>query len=173
MTRTRRPWRQALLPAPALSLLLAASWLLLAQSLSLGQGLLALVLGLALPPACGVVPATARTRWRRLPAALRLSWTVLCDIVRGSVEVGLRALLRPSGIVPRDIDVPLHEQDPARVTLLAMIVSLTPGTLAAGHDARAGTMRVHVFHCPDDAAAAAVAGTIRHRYEMPLAEILS
>src|SRR3546814_6387520 len=74
------------LPYPLLSLALLALWLLLNQSLTPGQIILGVVLGIG-----GAVALTAleppKLRLRRPGAILELSFLVLVDIVRSNIAV--------------------------------------------------------------------------------------
>lgn len=157
-----------LLPFPVVSAGLLATWLLLNQSLSLGQ----VVLGGAVSVAGGWAFAALeppKARVRRLGAILRLSLLVLADIVRSNVAVG-RIILgcgrpgRRSGFV----DIPLDLRDPHGLAVLACIITSTPGTLWVSFDAAKGTLMIHVFDLVDESE---WVQTIKGRYERPLLEI--
>ena len=157
-----------LLPFPAASAALLATWLLLNQSLSPGQ----IVLGGAASVACGwalMALKPPKARVRRLGALLRLSSLVLADIVRSNLAVG-RIILgfgrrgRKSGFV----EIPLHLRDPYGLAALACIITSTPGTLWVSFDAATGTLMIHVLDLIDERE---WVDTIKHRYERPLLEI--
>jgi multicomponent K+:H+ antiporter subunit E len=104
----------------------------------------------------------------RYAPLLRLLGVVLLDIVIANLRVarlilGPRARLRPAFFV-----VPVALRDPYPVTLLASIISLTPGTVSADLSADGRALLVHGLDVDD------VPGTvsrIRARYERPLMEI--
>jgi multicomponent K+:H+ antiporter subunit E len=54
---------------------------------------------------------------------------------------------------------------------LAGIITLTPGTLSSDLSPDRKHLLVHVLHCPNDAAQAALIADIQARYETPLMEI--
>jgi multicomponent K+:H+ antiporter subunit E len=155
------------LPHPALSALLAVVWLLLQQSLAVPQLLAAAVLALVVPKLVHgfIGPAT---RLRTLTAALRLSLVVLWDIVISNVVVARIVLSPRADPRPAWVPVPLDSRHPTAITLLATIITMTPGTVSCVVDDRAAQILVHALDCDD---AAAMAAQIKARYERPLMEI--
>ena len=152
---------------PAKSLLVAACWLLLRQSVALPDLLTAAVLGLVLPrlvqPFLGQDPSPRR--WGR---ALRFAGVVLWDIVASNLVVA-RIVLSPwSRPQPVWVELPYTLQHPGAVMLLAGIVTTTPGTVSCVVDE---ARRVLVVHVLDGADPAAVCAQIRQRYEAALKEI--
>ncbi len=159
-----------LLPFPLVSAGLLILWLLLNETLSLGQMLLgggaALVGGWAL---AALEPPKARLR--RLGAIFRLTALVLADIVRSNFAVarivlGLGRRERTSGFV----GIPLELRDPYGLATLACIITSTPGTLWVGFDAARGTLTIHVLDLIDESA---WVHTIKSRYEQLLLEIFA
>lgn len=155
------------LPHPLLSLLLAAAWLLLQRSLSLPQLLTALVLALGLPLLLkGFLPGAAPTlRLARVPGFVAL---VLWDIVVANLTVARIVLSPRSDPQPAWVPVPLELTHPNAITLLATIITTTPGTVSCVVDEERGEILVHALDCADPAAMAA---EIKARYERPLKEI--
>jgi len=66
--------------------------------------------------------------------------------------------------------VPLELRDPFVATLLASVVSLTPGTVAIDVDRSNWILLVHALDAPDPQA---LIDEIRERYERPLREIFA
>lgn len=178
-------WR-TVLPAPGLSTLLLATWLMLNESVSAGNILLGLALALALPlfthrraagdtstatskTTSNASRATPRHGLRALPVATRLAAVVLWDIVRANLDVARRVLGAESALQPRFVWVPLALRNPQAVVVLAGIVTLTPGTVSSQVSADRQHLLVHALHCPDEAALVA---EIKARYEAPLLELL-
>lgn len=152
---------------PLLSLLLAAAWLLLQQSLAPGALLSALLLGLLLPRLLHRFlgePAPVR-RWATV---LRLLGVVLWDILRSNVIVARIVLTPGSRPQPAWVTVPLAIEHPLAITLLAAIITTTPGTVSCVVDERRRRILVHALDCTDPSAAAA---DMKARYEAPLQEI--
>ena len=157
-----------LLPAPLLSLMLFALWLLLNQSLAAAHLLLGLVLGLLIP----LLTRSLRplpVRVRRPAVVLRLTLTVIYDSLQSNVAVA-RMLLRtgarqhPSAFVP----VQLALRDPNALAVLAMIVCITPGTSWAELSLDRTILLLHVLEADDPAQ---IAAHVKACYERPLMEI--
>jgi len=162
MTFARR-----ILPQPFVSLAVLGLWLVIASSFTLGSLLLGAILAV-------LIPIFTQHFWpdrplvRRPAAAVRLFLLVCWDIVVANWEVA-RLVLGPVGrIHPRFFDVPIDMEDPFVATLLASIISLTPGTVSVDVDMDRRLIHVHGLDVDDEAA---VIATIKARYEAPLKEI--
>ncbi|MDP1535369.1 MAG: Na+/H+ antiporter subunit E, partial [Rubrivivax sp.] len=70
---------------------------------------------------------------------------------------------------PAWVQVPLALRHPTAITLLATIITTTPGTVSCVVDDERHLILVHALDCDDPAALAA---QIKQRYEEPLMEIL-
>lgn len=163
-TAPARGW----LPHPLLSLLLAAVWLLLQQSLALPQLITAGVLGLVVPRLVAGFLGPANRVHRPL-RALRFAGIVLWDIVVSNLTVARIVLDPRSRPQPAWVKVPLDTQHPLVITLLATIITTTPGTVSCVVDEAGGFILVHALDCDDvDAAARGM----KDRYEAPLRAIL-
>ena len=159
-----------LVPHPIVSGFVAATWLALNSSVAPIQLLAAFAAVVLLPLALRVALEDA-VRIRRPAAALRLALVVLWDIVVANLVVA-RLVLGPLGrLRPGFVEVPLETSHPDAVALLASIITMTPGTVAADVDDARTRILVHVLDVdPDHDGAALVAG-IKQRYERPLKEI--
>lgn len=152
---------------PALSVLLAAVWLLLRESLAPADLISAAVIGLVVPRLLHGFLGPA-THPRALGTALGFTFVVLWDIVVSNLTVA-RIVLSPwSRPRPAWVRVPLDTQHPTAVTLLATIITTTPGTVSCVVDDQRWEILVHALDCDDTAAMAA---QIKQRYERPLMEI--
>lgn len=161
-----------LLPQPLISAMLAAGWLLL-TGLSAAHALLAVAMAVALPLLTRrfVGEAMGRARgWRRLWRAARFTLLVTWDIIVANVTVARLILGPPGRLRPAFITVPLTLEQPLPLTLLASIVTMTPGTVSAELSGDRRRLLVHVLDADDPAALAA---QIQARYERPLAEIFA
>lgn len=157
------------LPYPLLSLALLALWLLLNQSLTPGQVILGVVLGIG-----GALALTAleppKLRLRRPGAILELTFLVLADIVRSNIAVA-QIILGPhrrKDVTSGFMRIPLDMRAPHGLAALAMIITATPGTLWVDFDSDQGLLTVHVLDLIDEEAWIA---TIKQRYERRLMEI--
>jgi multicomponent K+:H+ antiporter subunit E len=147
-------------------LLLTLLWLLLNNSLSVGHVLLGAGLSMVLLRAFARLRPDRPTirRWR---LAIPLAATVLADIVRSNWDVARIAL----GLVSRSkvhsgfLDIPLELRDPHGLSVLAVIITSTPGTSWAGVSADGRTLTLHVLDLKDEAA---WIRKIKQHYEQPL-----
>jgi multicomponent K+:H+ antiporter subunit E len=105
---------------------------------------------------------------RRLPPLLKLAGIVLVDIVRSNFAVAAIVLFarreRVSGFVRLHIDL----TNRYGLTLLALILTATPGTIWVEFDSRRGSLLVHVLDLVDEDAWVRL---IKDRYETLLLEI--
>jgi multicomponent K+:H+ antiporter subunit E len=154
--------------SPAVSTALFVLWLLLVQSASAGNVLLGLALALAWPAATAR-PAARGARARKPIVMAQLAARVVADMVRSNAQV-IWALLtrRADDIHSRFVHIPLELHAPAGLSILAMIVTITPGTAWAQLSADQRVLLLHVFSASDDEPVVAM---IKRRYEAPLREI--
>lgn len=156
-----------LLPHPMLSLLLTLSWLLLNNSATPGHLVLGALLGVFIPL------FTTRFWTERLPLArpalvLGFVVRVLKDIVVANFAVALIVLGPSRAIRPVFVRVPLDIEGDFPVTVLASVISLTPGTVSADLDAEHKWLTVHALSEDDPEQ---LVQQIKARYEMPIKEI--
>lgn len=159
--------RRRLLPHPLMSAALVAVWLLLANDLSVGHLLLGAALGVLVPLATNAF-WPERPRLARPGLALVLAARLIADIVVANLTVA-RSILSPRlALRPAFVRYPLELSDEFAVTVLASIISLTPGSVSAELSPDRRTLLVHALDLEDEAR---FIETIRQRYERPLREI--
>jgi multicomponent K+:H+ antiporter subunit E len=151
---------------PWLSALLGLSWLLLQHSLSLFHLLSAVLIGLVVPRLLHGFLPTARPI--KAGVATRLVAVVLWDIVVSNIAVARLVLGPMSRPRPAWVPVPLALTTPTATTLLASIITTTPGTVSCTIDEQNRLIWVHALDCSDPAQMAA---DIKQRYETPLLAI--
>jgi multicomponent K+:H+ antiporter subunit E len=156
-----------LLPAPLMSLALLAIWLLLNNTLAIGQAVLGALLAVAIPW-FSERARPDRPRLRRPAAVLRLAGVVLWDVVVANFQLSARILGPESRLRPSFLEVPLDIGSRTGAVVLAGIVTMTPGTLSVEVGADGRTLRVHAFDLAD---ARQAVEAIKQRYEKPLMEI--
>jgi multicomponent K+:H+ antiporter subunit E len=148
---------------------LAVLWLVLTESLTLGNVLLGLVV------AFGIVlsfqklrPVTPRLR--QVHVGFKLLFVVLVDILKSNMAVGRIVLGLTGGREVRSgfLDIPLDLRDPHGLAVLAMIVTATPGTVWSGLADDSSRVKLHVLDLQDPEE---WIRTIKERYERPLREI--
>lgn len=156
-----------IVPHPLGTTVLALFWLLIAGTLEPAHLLLALVVGLVLPPLLERFgpPLPRIARW---DALWRLGWVVLYDIVIANITVA-RLILGPIGrLRSRFVEVPLDTDHPHVNTFFASIITMTPGTVSCDVDLARRVIVVHALDLDDPQSA--IAG-MKSRYEAPLKEI--
>jgi multicomponent K+:H+ antiporter subunit E len=157
-----------ILPHPFLTLLLTVVWLLLVNTISLGNLILGFALGVVIP----VMTAPywpGRPRLRNPVGIAVFLIIVLWDIVRANFSVaGLILFRRNADLQSRYIAVPVDLRSPEAITVLAGTITMTPGTLSADISACGRVLLVHCLHAPDPDA---VVAEIKTRYERRLKEI--
>jgi multicomponent K+:H+ antiporter subunit E len=156
-------------PHPALSVAIFLLWMALNNASSLAHALLAVFLAIGLP-------MLTHRFWPEHPPsvklwpAFKLFFVVLLDILRASIDVARLVLGPTKRIKPAFIEVPLDLREPYVGTILASIVSLTPGTVSIDIDRTRWVLQVHALNVDDREA---IIQSIKTRYEQPLKEIFS
>ncbi|WP_404339154.1 Na+/H+ antiporter subunit E [Pseudoalteromonas mariniglutinosa] len=166
------------LPTPFRSALLFCVWLLLNNSASPGNLLLATFFAITIPwitfPFREPQPLIVRPG-----LALKQLLIVLYDIITANIQVALLILGPTRNLRPGFIKVPLDLSHDVPITILASTVSLTPGTvsaevypipesLAVGEKMTQRFLLIHVLDLADEQT---LIKTIKQRYEAPLKEI--
>ena len=157
-----------ILPSPLLTLALIVMWLVLNQSVSPGQIILGVIIGVAAP--CLLAPLRpARPRIRHPWILARLILNVGKDVIQSNLDV-FRTLLRQSAdpVHSRFIEIPLELRDPSALASLAMITTVVPGTVWCELARDSSTVLLHAWNAPDPDAFIAM---YKERYERPLIQI--
>jgi multicomponent K+:H+ antiporter subunit E len=143
-------------------------WILLMQSVSVGT----LVLGAALSlfwPAVTVRLRPTPVRLHRPLVMARLFFRVVLAMLRSNAEVAWAILTQRSRAIRSGfVLIPLELRDPNGLAVLAMIVTLTPGTAWAQLSADKSVLLLHVLAIQSEVDLVAF---IKHHYERPLREI--
>ncbi|MCB5191366.1 Na+/H+ antiporter subunit E [Methylobacillus arboreus] len=158
---------QRLLPHPLLTIILAIIWLLLSNSIALGQAALGLLLGWAIPFfALQFWPDKLKVH--KPLTLLKFSYILLHDIVEANFIVALRILGKPEKLRPAFIVVPIDLNSDFGMSILANTSCLTPGSLSA---LLAPDRKSILMHAMDVEDVDAFIHTVKTRYEKPLKEI--
>ena len=156
-----------ILPQPLVTFGIFGLWAVLAWEPSAGHYLLGAIIAL-------LIPLFTQNFWPDMPRmarpwlALKLFWLVMWDIVVANWQVARLVLGPIDRLHPDFIEVPLDTRHPFVATLVASIISLTPGTVSVDIDQDRWVVLVHALNVGDPAE---VIGTIKARYEAPLKEI--
>lgn len=157
------------LPHPLLSLTLLMVWLLLVNDVSVGHWLLGALLG-------WLIPLLTQVFWINPPRVhkpLKLCLfflRVLGDIVIANLQVAKLILGPSSRLRPAFVEIPMLLEDELALTMLASIISLTPGTVSADLSDDRKTLLVHGLDVDDEAT---LVEQIKTRYEAPLLEVFA
>jgi len=156
------------LPFPLLSLCLLAMWLLLNQSVSAGQILLGSILSVIGGWLLRAVQAPKQSIRNPL-AIVGLFFIVLLDIVRSNIAVA-RIVLGPRNrqLTSGFMNIPLDIRNKYGLTVLACIITATPGTVWVNFNTANGLLLIHVLDLVDEQA---WIDTVKGRYERLLLEI--
>ena len=156
------------LPYPAMSLFVTATWLVLNQSLAPGHLLIGATAGLVLGAAFGRLqppPLRIRNRWR----FVRLMGVVLVDVIRSNLAmVAILVGGRWRGVSSGFVTIPLQLKDPYGLAILACIITATPGTIWVEYDSARNTVLLHILDLVDEET---WIHTIKERYETRLIEV--
>lgn len=159
-----------LLPHPGLTLLIVIMWMLALNTVSFGDLVVALVLGIA-------IPLFTAPFWPDRPSVrlglplVRYALLVVWDIVIANFEVAAIILFRKSrDLRPAWLAIPLDVTSTEAITVLAGTISLTPGTVSCDISTDGRHLLVHALDCADPAAEIA---RIKARYERRLMEIFA
>ncbi|MDQ1209573.1 multicomponent K+:H+ antiporter subunit E [Acinetobacter baylyi] len=153
-------------PHPFVSVIIALSWLMLAHSLEFANLLLAILLGVFIPRL--VRPFITRTPHIHWNPAIKLIFIVLWDIVVSNIRVAKLVLGPTEHLHPKWYRVPLETQHEQVNSILAMIITTTPGTVSAGIDQERGDILVHALSTENTELDIQ---EIKNRYEAPLIAI--
>jgi multicomponent K+:H+ antiporter subunit E len=156
-----------LLPYPLASAAVLTVWLLLNQTVHPAHLLLGAALAVALPLVSRRFLG-APTTVRAPGVIVKLTGVVLYDIVLSNVTVARLVLGPMDRLRPAFVRVPLDVTHPYAISLLASIITMTPGTVSADVSESRREILVHALNVDDPEA---LVRDIKARYEAPLAEI--
>lgn len=156
-----------LLPQPLVTAAVVAAWLLANNTLAPGHLLLAVIFGVTIPL------LTARfwpeyPRVRSWPRLARLTAIFLYDVVVANIRVAILVLGPVRRLRPRFLHIPLELTSPFTITVLASMISLTPGTVSSNLSGDRRTLLVHALDVDDEEDAVE---SIKRRYERALLEV--
>lgn len=162
---TKKRW----LPSLFNFIALFCVWLLLTNSFSLGNILLAAFLAWLIPFMVGGLQLQTSTV-KKPGKAVAYIFMLLYDIVVSNLIVAKQVLGPTQRLQPGFIAIPLDMSAPLPITLLASSISLTPGTVSAEISADLKTLYVHALNIDNEAE---LISQIKQRYEAPLKEIFA
>lgn len=147
--------------------LLFVVWILLTNTFTFGNILLAAILAWLIPVLVGNLQSATPKIVKPIIGA-RYVLVLLGDIIASNIIVAKQVLGPMGKLKPGFIAIPLELKQPLPITLLASTISLTPGTVSTEVSADNQTLYVHALNVEDEQKLIA---HIKHRYETPLKEI--
>lgn len=148
--------------------LLTLLWLLLANQITFGQGLLGFAIAFFL------MVTSLRMRpdlaFPRKPlVALKLICFIVYDVIKSNLRVASLILMpRQYEFTSGYVYIPLDIRDPHGLAILGCIITFTPGTVWSGLTEKDFILRLHVLDLKDEPL---WLHTIKNRYEKNLLEI--
>ena len=137
-----------ILPQPAMSVILLATWLLVQNSVSVGLVVLGVLLSVGIPWSVARFWPEYPRRVRYLPL-IHLVGIVLVDILVANLAVARLTLGPRSRLMPRFFEAPIDLRQPYAITLFASIISLTPGTVVINLSEDQRTLLLHSLNVAD------------------------
>ena len=151
----------------ALHMMLAILWAMATGSLNLPSLLLGFLVAGGVLHFAG--PALGNPRYAvRAFQVIGLALYFLRELLVSSVRVAIDVLRPTLRMTPAVIAVPIELGDDAQITLLANLISLTPGTLSIDVAADGSTLYVHAMYGEDPES---VRQHIKHEYERRIQEV--
>lgn len=122
-------------------------WALMTGSFTAGNFLVGFGVGMAILYTTNAVPGFPHYSRRSLNA-VGLALFTLVELVKANFRVARDVLSRNERLEPGVIDVPLDAKTDVEVTLLAALITLTPGTTAVVVDDDEEVMWIHSTNVP-------------------------
>ncbi|MEQ8589365.1 MAG: Na+/H+ antiporter subunit E [Thalassobaculaceae bacterium] len=133
-----------------LAIVLAFAWGALMGQLDLATLVIGFGLGLlSLWIVAPLFGPAGRRDLRRLPAAVRLIALFLYELVVSGFRVAWDVITPGSKATPGIVEVPLDVRSGHEITILANLISLTPGTLSLDVSDDRSTLYVHSMYTDD------------------------
>lgn len=108
------------------------------------------------------------SHFRRFGRAILLAITFVVELIKSSVNVAIIVLAPSRQLTPAIIAYPLTVTSDAEITLLANMITLTPGTLSMDVSEDRKTLYVHSIDAPDPDA---VISDIRDNFERQILRV--
>lgn len=154
-------------PMPFHSLMLFVVWLLLNNSASPGQMVLAAFFAIAIPLLVNGM-RDEHPKIIRPWLAFRYVLMVMKDILLANIEVAWWIVGPIKNLKPGFVAIPISIESELGITVLASTVSLTPGTVSMEISKDKCWLYVHSLHLEDEAE---LIHLVKTRYEAPIKEI--
>lgn len=156
------------LPHPVYTAFLALGWIVLHGRFTLGEFLVGYAIGAAIVLLHGKFwPGAIRVR--RPLRLVQLGFVFFGDMIIANLNVAWTVVRPRLDIRPAFVVLPLDLDDDFRITVLANMISLTPGTLSVDIAPDRSALYIHCLSCTDGKQLVA---RIKERFEKPLSEAI-
>ncbi len=91
----------------------------------------------------------SRKYFRLIPAALSFILFFLYELIKANIQVAYEVMKPTLGMVPGIVAIPLDVESDLEITLLANLISLTPGTLSLDVSEHKEVLYVHAMYVHD------------------------
>jgi multicomponent Na+:H+ antiporter subunit E len=133
--------------ALAWNLLLALVWVVLTGSFTGGNFLVGFAFGYLI-----LAFATPSGRYaRKVPQVLWFAVLFLWDLVKANLRVAYDVVTPSHRMRPAVIGIPLELESDGAITLLANLITVTPGTLTLDVSPDRSTLYIHAMYMDDEA----------------------
>lgn len=132
-----------------LNLLLALAWMVLTGDTGAGNFLLGAGLGFVLLW-LAERPVAKSPYFGKVAKTIAFAGFFIWELVRGSARVGLDILTPSHRVHPAVIILPLEARTDGEITLLACLITLTPGVLTIGISPDRSVMYVHTMYAAEE-----------------------
>lgn len=147
----------------ALNMVLALVWAMATGIITMGTLAFGFLIGMVVLHFVGPVLGDERYALRFV-LAIGLMFFFLKELVLSSIRVAIDVIKPRLTMRPAVISVPLELQSHAEITLLANLISLTPGTLSVDVSDDGSTLYVHAMYGEDaDALRTGIKSDFEHR----------
>lgn len=131
-----------------LNILLTLIWVALTGALTPANFLVGFILGYVMLWLVGRTTEDSNY-FARVPRAVGLALFFLWELILANLRVAYSVLTSPRGLRPGVVAVPIDLQTETEITLLANLISLTPGTLSLDISKDRKTLYLHAMHVED------------------------
>ncbi len=87
---------------------------------------------------------------RKIPQVVGFAGFYMWELLLSNLRVAYEVVTPSHTMSPGVIGLPLETRDPATVTILANLISMTPGTLSIDVSSDQGTLYIHAMHMDDE-----------------------
>jgi multicomponent K+:H+ antiporter subunit E len=156
-------------PHPILTVVLLIVWLFLNNTIATGHIVLGLVLAILIPWLTSAY-WPERNCIKKPFTLLKFLLLVLWDILVANLKVAVLILGKRANLKPGFITIELDVKTPLGISVLANVISLTPGTVSCDLSMDRQSLLVHALHIED---AQQIIDEIKQRYEKSIIEVFT